>query len=334
MSTNGSSNPGAAASAGAVFVGIDVAKDKLDLARSDCDVVLCLSNDAAGIAKALELLGALKVCVIVIESTGGLERPLLQALLDADLPAALVHPGRVRYFAKGLGILSKNDRIDAQVLVRFGKLAEPRLTEKRGKTQRELSDLVACRRQLSVSRAQQINRRFSTVSKAALKCIDAVMSALDRQIDSLDQQIRRLIEADDEFKDLHKLLRSVPGVGNVAGATLLAELPELGQTDRREISALAGVAPFDDDSGKMRGHRHIRGGRTTLRCVLYMATLSAMRFNPVIKSFAQRLKDTGKKNKVVIVACMRKLLALINAMIRDHLSWDQLDVVKRLSPNP
>src|SRR5882672_4637970 len=133
MSTNGSSNMGAAASAGAVFVGIDVAKDKLDLARSDSDAVLCLSNDAAGISKVLDLLGALKVCVIVIESTGGLERPLLQALLDADLPAALVHPGRVRYFAKGLGILSKNDRIDARVLVRFGQQAAPRLAERRSK---------------------------------------------------------------------------------------------------------------------------------------------------------------------------------------------------------
>jgi len=323
--------PSTPAAGQAVYVGIDVSKDKLDLARSGSDAVETFSNDAAGIARIVALLTPLKPAVVVIESTGGLERPLVQALLEADLPAALVHPARVRYFAKGLGILAKTDRIDAVVLRRFGELAAPRLLEKRSKNQGELRDLVACRRQLCATRAQQYNRRSTTASKAALKSIDAVVKTLDKQIDSLDGQIRDLLDADDDFKHLDELLRSVPGVGPTLSATIAADLAELGHADRQRVCALAGVAPFADDSGTTRGRRSIRGGRTDLRCVLYMGTLAAIRSNPVIKTFAQRLRAAGKLAKVVIVACMRKLLTLLNAMIRDGLRWDQLDVVKKLS---
>jgi transposase len=324
------------APAATLYVGIDVSKEKLDLARSDADAVGSFPNDAAGITRVVALLSAARasLAVVVVEATGGLERPLLEALLDAGLPAALVHPGRVRYFAKGLGILAKTDRIDGRVLLRFGQLAGPRLAEKRSKNQAELADLVACRRQLAATRAQQLNRRCTTASKAALRSLDAVIAALGRQVESLDGKIRELIDADDDFQHLDKLLRSVPGVGPTLSATLAAELRELGDTDRREVGALAGVAPYDDQSGRRDGRRRIRGGRTTLRCVLYMATLAAMRFNPVIKSFAARLKAAGKHNKVVIVACMRKLLTLINAMVRDALTWDQLDAVKKLATNP
>jgi transposase len=336
MGTDGSSDAGS--STAALFVGIDVAKDKLDLARSDAPGVATTTyaNDPAGIAALVDALprGPRPAC-IVVESTGGLERPLLQALLDAGLPAALVHPKRVRHFAKALGIESKTDRIDAGVLVRFARLAEPRLLERRRKAELELRDLVACRRQLVASRAQQYNRRASSASnKVALGCIDAVIAAFDRQIGTLDERVRKLIDADDDFKDLDRRLRSVPGIGGAAGAALLAELPELGRVDRRRVGALAGVAPFPEDSGRKTGVRSIRGGRTHLRCVLYMCALAAMRFNPVIRQFAHRLKAQGKKGKVVVVACMRKLLALINAMVRDGLEWDQLDVVKKLAPNP
>jgi transposase len=322
------------ASGAAVYVGIDVSKEKLDLARSDRDGVVTYANDAAGIAAIVRLLADAgpAPAMVVVEATGGLERPLLEALLDAGLPAALVHPGRVRYFAKGLGILAKSDRIDGRVLLRFGQLAAPRLAEKRSKNQAELADLVACRRQLAATRAQQLNRRCTTASKSALRSLDAVIATLDRQVESLDRKILALIDADDDFRDLDKLLRSVPGVGPTLSATLAAELRELGDADRREVGALAGVAPYDDQSGRRDGRRSIRGGRTALRCVLYMAALAAMRFNPVIRSFADRLKAAGKRNKVVIVACMRKLLTLINAMARDGLTWDQLDVVKKPAP--
>ena len=323
-----------AAAPARLYVGIDVSKGKLDLARSDADAVLTFGNDAAGVAAVAALLAGAgpALAVAVVEATGGLERPLVEALLDADLPAALVHPGRVRYFAKGLGVRAKSDPIDARVLVKFGQLASPRLAQRRTKNQAELADLVACRRQLATTRAQQLNRRASTFSKAALRSLDAVIGALDKQVESLDRRIRELIDADDDFRHLDGLLRSVPGVGPTLSATLAAELRELGDADRREVGALAGVAPYDDDSGGRRGRRSIRGGRAALRCVLYMATLSAMRFNPVISAFAARLKAAGKLGKVVVVACMRKLLTLINAMVRDGLRWDELDVVKKLAP--
>lgn len=315
-----------------VYVGIDVAQDKLDLARTDAGAVPTFANDPAGVAAVVRLLSPLRPAVIVVEATGGLERPLLDALLEAGLPAALVHPGRVRYFAKGLGVLAKTDRIDARVLAQFARLAAPRLAQKRSANQAELAALVVCRRQLTLARADQSNRRRATASKAALRSIDAVLATLDKQVDALDRQIRDLLDADDDFKHLDGLLRSVPGVGPVLSATPAAELRELGRTDRRQVGALVGVAPFNCDSGKLKGRRAIRGGRTAVRCVLYMATLAATRCNPVIRAFADRLKRAGKLNKVVIVACMRKLLALLNAMLRDNLTWNQLDVVKKLAP--
>jgi transposase len=279
------------------------------------------------------LLSADKPAMIVIESTGGLERPLLEALLEAELPAALVNPQRVRYFAKAMGVEPKTDHIDAGVLVCFGQKAAPRLAQRRAANELELRDLVACRRQLTATRTQQSNRRGFTTSKAALRSIDAVLKAIDKQIDSLDKQIRDLIDADDDFKHMDKLLRTVPGVGPALSATLVSDLPELGNADRQQVSAVVGVAPFPDDSGTIKGKRSIRGGRADVRCVMYMATLAAIRCNPVIKAFAQRLRAAGKVAKVTIIACMRKLLSLLNAMVRDGLAWDELEVVKKLATN-
>ena len=313
-----------------VFVGIDVAKDKLDLARSDSVELIAVANDGQGIARVVRELTAARPSRIVVESTGGLERPLLEALLDANMPVALVNPARVRHFAIGIGTLAKTDPIDARVLVKFAQLAEPRLAQKRTENQAELDELVTCRRQLTAARTAQANARLTTRSGDAQKSIDAVLKELDKQVELLDRKIRKLIDSDDDFKHLDGLLRSVPGVGPVLSATLLAELRELGTTDRRQITALVGLAPFNHDSGKSTGRRAIRGGRTSVRCVLYMAALAAIRFNPVLSRFADRLRRTGKRAKVIIVACMRKLLALLNAMIRDNLTWTELRVVKAL----
>jgi transposase len=313
-----------------VFVGIDVALDTLDLARSDADGVLTVAHDPDGTRRVVALLAALRPTLVVLEATGGIERPLLDALLDAGLPVALVNPAHVRHFAKGLGILAKTDRIDARVLVHFARLAAPRLTRKRSANQAELDALVTCRRQLTHVRTEQANRRSRTASKAALKAIDAVLKVVGKQVEDLDRQIRKLIESDDDFDATDKLLRSVPGVGPVLSSTILAELRELGSVDRRQVGALVGVAPFNHDSGRHKGRRAIRGGRVAVRCTLYMATLAAIRFNPVIRAFARRLRAAGKLKKVVITACMRKLSTLLNAMVRDRLTWDQLDVVKNL----
>lgn len=325
-----SSTPTALA-ADALVVGIDMAKDKFDYARSNADRVWTLTNDSAGIQAIVAELLTDKPAMIVIESTGGFERPLLDALLDAGLPVALVHPGRVRHFAKALGLLAKTDRIDARVLARFGKLASPRLAEKRSTHLVELQALVVCRRQFAATRAQQQNRLDSTACKTAGKAIKKVIGCLDKQITALDKQIRELIDADEDFKHLDALLQTVPGVGPVLSATLAAELRELGETDRREVAALSGLAPYNHDSGRFSGKREIRGGRTAVRCVLYMATMAAIRFNPVIKIFSDRLKAAGKVTKVRIVACMRKLLTLLNAMARDGLQWNELNVVKKLA---
>ena len=311
-----------------LFVGIDVSRDKLDVARSDSDSLLTVANDAGGILDLVDRLRRRAPAVIVVEATGGLERAVVDALLDAGLSVAVANPAHVRHFAKGIRILAKTDRIDAFVLVEYARRASPRLAEKRSKNQVELDALVTCRRQLLLVRTEQSNRRGRTMSKAAIKAIDAVLKALDKQVADLDKQIRKLIESDDDFNSIDKLLQSVPGVGAVLSSTLLAELIELGAVDRRQISALVGVAPFNHDSGRMKGKRCIRGGRAQVRSVLYMASVAAMRFNPIIKAFAQRLKQTGKLNKVVIVACMRKLLAILNAMIREKLTWHELKIVK------
>jgi len=314
-----------------IFAGIDVSKHKLDLAQSAIQQVASFTNDPAGISQLVELLGKPRPKLIVVEATGGLERPLIQALLDANLPVHLANPRHVRYFALSLGILAKTDPIDAHVIERYAAQLSPRLLQKRSEKQAELEALVTCRRQLLHVRTEQTNRLGQTSSKSARKSIKAVLKVLEKQIDSMNRQIRQLIESDDDMDDIDKLLRSVPGVGNVASSTLLCEMSELGKMDRAQAAALVGVAPFNRDSGRCKGKRMIRGGRSAVRSVLYMAAVCGIRFNPILKDFAQRLRKAGKLPKVIIVAAMRKLVCIMNAMIRDGLRWDELDIVKKLN---
>jgi transposase len=237
----------------------------------------------------------------------------------------------VRYYALSLGILAKTDPIDAHVIARYASQLSPRLLQKRSEKQSELEALVTCRRQLLHVRTEQTNRLGATTAKSARKSIQAVLKTLEKQIDSLNAQIRKLIESDDDFDSIDKLLRSIPGIGNVASSTLLCEMSELGKMDRRQAAALLGVAPFNRDSGKSSGKRFIRGGRASVRSVLYMSAVCAIRFNPILSAFAQRLQKAGKLPKVIIVAAMRKLVCIINAMVRDGLRWEQLDLVKNFS---
>jgi transposase len=315
-------------SAPPVFVGIDVAKDKLDMARSDSGDVATGPNTPAGIRKWVDLLRALKPARIVLEATGGLERPLLDALLDAGLPVARANPGKVRHLAKGLGLNAKTDAIDARLLAEFARLAEPRLARKRSEAQAELEALVACRRQLVSAKTDQSNQLEGTASPFAKKALRAVLTALDKQVKRLDARIAEIIDSDDDMRHKDRILRSAPGVGPVLSSMVIAKLPEAGAVGRHEVAALGGVAPFNCDSGDRRGKRAVRGGRADLRSVLYMATQIAMMHSPVLKAFAARLREAGKPPKVVIVACMRKFLTLLNAMLRDDLAWDQLAVVK------
>lgn len=315
-----------------VFLGVDVAKAKLDLARDGVDRVETFDNTPAGVAALTRAVRDAAPRVVAVEATGGYERPLVEALLEATLPVAVVNPRHVRHFAKALGREAKTDAVDARTLAAYARLAEPRLAEKRSKVLVELDALVTCRRQLLHVRTEQTNRRQQTASPAARKAIDAVLKVIGKQLDSLDRQIAELIASgdDDDLGPRDTLLRSVPGVGPVLSATLLAGLPELGRLGRREVCALAGVAPFNRDSGAWSGRRSIRGGRAEVRSVLYMAAVAASAHNPVIKRFADRLRAAGKAGKVVIVACMRKLLTILNAMVRDNLTWGQLQLVKTL----
>jgi transposase len=296
-------------------VGVDVSLDTLDLSRSDSDTVVSFANTPEGHRLILVSFKDRPPTIIVVEATGGIERPFVDACLEADLPIAVVQPGNIRSFARGMGILAKTDQIDARVIRVFAEKASPRLTQKRSANQAELEALVTCRRQL-------LN------VQTALKSIDRVLKTVAEQIASLDAQIRKLIESDDNMSSTDGLLQSVPGIGPVASSTLISEMSELGTLDRRTTAALIGLAPYNRDSGRYSGQRSIRGGRASVRSTLYMATLSAVRFNPVIKIFFERLKAAGKKNKVVIVAAMRKLAVLLNAMLRDNLPWDQLNVAK------
>ena len=315
-----------------LVLGVDVCKERLDLALCDGRILESVDFNPRGIQKLLALFKQFPIRLVIVESTGGIERPLLDALLDAGRYVALVQPGRVRNFAHAGGELAKTDRIDALTLARFGKLMAPRVLEKRSQKQADLDALITCRRQLLEVRTMQTNQKRLVTCKAALKAINAVLKTVEAQIESLDQKIRDLVDADDDMNDLDRILQSVPGVGPVLSATVLAGFSELGKLDRAQTAALLGVAPFNHDSGKRKGQRRIRGGRTDVRNVFYMAAVSAMTHNPVIKAFADRLTAAGKIFKVVVTACMRKLAVLLNAMLRDRITWTELAVTKKIQP--
>ena len=326
---NATEHAAAAAAAAPVYAGVDVSKAKLDLAtdgRADAPV-RTVDNTPAGHAAVVAALRATgrPVARVVVEATGGLERPLVDALLDAGLTVCTVNPARARSLAKTLGREAKTDAVDARVLATFARVVEDaRPAERRSPARVEIEALVTCRRQLVATRTEQSNRRGTTTSKAAVKAIDAVLRTVDRQLKALAKRVAELVAADDDFRDLDRRLREVPGVGPVASATLIAGLPELGKVDAKQLAALVGVAPFADASGPRDGPRHCRGGRADVRSVLYMAAVSATAHNPVIRAFADGLRARGKSGKVVVIAALHKLLTLLNVMARDGLSWGQL----------
>jgi transposase len=305
------------------WIGIDVAKDTLDVAWHHDDQIRRLSskNTREGLAQLLRQLPPAEQARVVVEATGGYERRLVAALWEAGYPVAVVNPRQVRDFAKALGILAKTDRIDAVVLARFGQQVQPRILDKSPAQQAELAQLVARRRQLIELRTMESNRLQQATARAACKSIRQVLETLDKQVAKIEAEITSLLESHDDWQAKIQVLSSTPGIGQVASATLVAELPELGRLNRQAISALVGVAPFNDDSGTHRGKRRIIGGRASVRQVLYMAALSARRCNPVIHAFAERLAAQGKPAKVVLTACMRKLLVILNTMLHNNTPW-------------
>jgi transposase len=303
-----------------VFVGIDVSKKKLDVAVRPSGTTYHFANDAEGIAKLVETIksaGAL----VVLEPTGGYETELVCALVEAKIQPAVVNARQLRDFAKSRGILAKTDRVDAQVIALFGELhnPEPRIQPDEGT--RELEALVLRRRQLVDMRAAE-KARAQICNKKIRPRIVHMIDLISKQIDDVDGELRKHVNNSTEWKAKAELLESVKGVGRVVAVTLLALLPELGKLNRKQIAALVGVAPFNRDSGIKRGRRSIWGGREAVRSVLYMSATVAATHNVTIAALYQRLSAKGKEHKVALVACMRKLITVLNAMVRDGKAWN------------
>ena len=311
------------------FVGIDVSKSYLDVAVGDDGEEWRVKNDPEAIELLVERLEKIDPKLIVIESTGGLERPVLLKLNVVNLPVALVNPKRVREFARAIGLLAKTDRLDARLLARFGRDGKPALTVLPNQNEQQLSALMARRKQLIDMLTAEENR-LATASPVLRELITEHVTWLRQHLKDIDKEIDDFNHQDPTLKDKQDLLRTVKGVGPITACILTANLPELGRLNKKKIAALVGVAPFNNDSGRMRGRRRIKGGRPEVRQVLYMAAISASQFNPVIRDFYLSLIRRGKLHKVALVACMRKLLVILNAMIRDHLPWrDPIDSIMR-----
>jgi len=307
-------------------VGIDVSKATLDVALAPDAKPFSVGNERGGIDKLHAKLPAPGTCLITLEGSGGYERLVIAELLDRGHHVALANPRQVRDFAKGLGILAKTDEIDAAVLARFGQVVGPRCLEKPSGSQTELQQLVERRRQLISLRTAETNRRQQATSKRTIGSIDAVLKTLQLQIAALEADIAALIEEHADWKQKAEILTSTPGVGAVTAMTLLADLPELGQLNREQIAALAGLAPYAHDSGTSFGARCIRGGRADVRTTLYMAALAGIRCNPVLNAFYKRLRAAGKQTKKALTACMRKLLVILNTMLKTNTPWKTQNV--------
>lgn len=302
------------------YVGIDVSKGQLEVAIGEKGEDWVVGNDEQGIATLVERLKAIQPVLVVLESTGGLEVPVMTQLDAASLPVSLVNPGRVREFAKSVGLLAKTDRLDAHLLAHFAEAVKPQPTHLPDEQIQQLAGLVTRRRQLLEMLVAEQNRLHSVRLSLRGKLEDHIRW-LTAALADLDQEIQGIIRQSDLLQGKAELMQSVPGVGPVTSCTLLAELSELGQLDRKKIAALVGVAPFNDDSGHHRGKRRVKGGRSSVRKVLYMAALSATKHNPVLRAFYQAMLKRGKEKKVALTACIRKLLTFLNAIVRDAVPW-------------
>ena len=303
-----------------VCVGVDVAKNTLDVAVSNSNEARQFSNDHKGITSAVRYITGVKPAKIILEATGHYELPMAASLQANRLPVVIINPRQVRDFARATGVLAKTDRIDARILALFGLQVNPEIRLLPDQKAREMGNLLARRRQLIEMLTAEHNRLLQA-NDSIRPGIDIHIKWLEEAISAINDDLDHHIWNSPSWCEKDKLLKSVPGVGKVVSTTLLIELPELGMLNRRKIAALVGVAPLNRDSGTMHGKRTVWGGRAKLRAVLYMAALVGVRRNPVIASFYQRLLNAGKAKKVALVACMRKLLTILNAMIRSKTVW-------------
>jgi transposase len=302
-------------------IGIDVAKAHLDVAFGHDGTVSRFDNDPDGHTALVEQLQSCSTQRVVLEATGGYERPIVAAMLAAKLPVVVVNPRQVRRFAQALGQLAKTDAIDARVLARFAADIKPDIRPLPDEKALVFQDKIARRRQLVQMRTAESNRLKQAFSHEVKRSIQTILDTIDQQLIGLDDDLGRAIRETPAWQQKVDLLKAVPGIGDQTARCLIAQLPELGRCSRGQIAAMVGVAPINRDSGAMRGRRTIGGGRAPVRSALYMATLVATRHNPTIKAYDQRLVAAGKKKKVALVAAMRKLLVILNAMLRDQQPW-------------
>lgn len=304
-----------------VFVGLDVSKDRLDVHVRPSAESFAVARDSDGVAALAERLAALTPTLVVMEATGGFETIVAAGLASAGLPLAVVNPRQIRSFAQALGLKAKTDALDAAAIARFAEAVRPEPRAIADEQAQALGELVARRRQLVETMTAERNRRRRLTQPRLIKSVDRVLALLQQELSALEGDIDAAVRNSPVWRETAELLTSVPGVGNATARTLIAELPELGRLNRREIAALAGLAPYNRDSGRFRGKRTIAGGRTAVRTALYMAAWVACRRNPVLKAFSDRLRAAGKTPKQAIVATARKLLTILNALLRSREPW-------------
>ncbi len=304
-----------------MYVGIDVAKDRLDVHIRPTGEAFAVARDGEGLAALTARLGALPPTLIVVEATGGFEVTVASALAAAKLPLAVVNPRQIRDFARATGKLAKTDALDAAAIAHFAEAIHPEPRPIPDEQAQLLGELVARRRQIIEMIVAERHRQRQLVSRRLIKGAERLLVVLQKELSELEQDLDDSIRGTPAWRESEDLLKSVPGIGNATARTLLAELPELGTLDRKRIAALVGVAPINRDSGTLRGRRSIWGGRASVRAALYMAALVAARHNPVIAAFYKRLRDAGKPAKLALTACMRKLLVILNAILRDKRQW-------------
>jgi transposase len=306
---------------GQTYIGIDVSKDRLDVHVRPSDDAFAVERDSEGLAVLIERISLLDPYLVVLEATGGFELTVAAALVAAGIPLAVVNPRQIRDFARATGQLAKTDALDAKAIARFAEAVRPEPRAVPDEQARALGELVARRRQVIDMMTAERNRRRQLTNRRLIKSVDRLLAVLLKELAELDRDVGDGIRGTPVWRERDELLRSVPGVGDIVSRTLIADLPELGSLDRKQIAALVGVAPLNRDSGKMRGKRMIWGGRAKVRSTLYMAALVASRHNPVLAAFYQRLISAGKAKKLAITAVMRKLLTILNAILRDRRPW-------------
>jgi transposase len=304
-----------------MYVGIDVSKDRLDVALLPTGESLAVGRDGAGLEELTARLQEAQPMLVVLEATGGYEQVVSAGLAAAGLPVVVVNPRQIRDFARATGQLAKTDRLDAMAIARFAQAVKPEVRPLPDEQAQTLGELVARRRQVIEMIGMERNRLRQARAKVIKRTIERLLVALQAQLTDIEADLDETIRGMPIWREREDLLVTVPGIANTSARAILAHMPELGTLTRHQVAALGGLAPFNRDSGKWRGERHIQGGRADLRAALYMPTLVATRCNPVIRDMYQRLRAKGKKPKVALTACMRKLLVILNAMLRDGLPW-------------